>query len=110
MNYPTGYKSDSPANTIIEMKSRGSFSEHLPGCERIQCILAARAKVSPGTPHPLVIRKPVLRGGFEKELGDVPRNTCRDDRIPRFLLVDLDSFRSFLVDANDQAQSREERA
>lgn len=107
MKYPTGYSSDCANNTAIEMTSLEGFSEYLPGCGRIKCVLNALAKVSPDTPHPLVVRESFLRPEIEKELASYPRNEGRGDRIPRFLVVDLDSFRSFLMDANaaNQAQT-----
>jgi len=95
--YPVNYKSDCDRNTIIEVHRGGNLTEYLPGCLRTQRILNALSKAEIDKPHPLVVREPVLSLEFVVALEDCPRNEGRDVRIPRFLLVDLESFRSFLV-------------
>jgi len=92
------YVSDAAKNTIIEKLSGGDLREFLLGCVRTQRILDELAKVSPSTPHPQIVRESVLHPDFVAALGDCLRNECRGDHTPRFLLLDLDSFRSFVVD------------
>jgi len=96
-DYPS-YESDCAGETFLEILNReGSLREHMYRCPRIAHILRALAKVSESMPHPLIVREQVLDPSFVTRIGDVPRNEDRSD-CPRFLVVDLDSFRSFAVD------------
>ena len=91
------YRSDTPGNVIVENVEGKSLREYQLGCYRTRCILETLARVTPELPHPQIIRESGLRPDFEKVLVESPRNACRGDHIPRFLLVDLDSFRTYVV-------------
>lgn len=97
VTYPAEYRSDAGVNTFIENLVAGALREYQLSCDRTQCILESLATASPHTPRPLVIREQVVHPDFVRALGDCRRNACRGDHIPRFLVVDLDSFRSFAV-------------
>jgi hypothetical protein len=96
ITYPN-YRSDCVGETFLENLDQGGLREHMFACPRIARILRELAKVSESTPHPLIVREQVLDPAFVEQIPDAPRNEGRDG-CPRFLVVDLDSFRSFAVD------------
>ena len=100
------YRSDAPVNTIIEIVSEASLREFLPGCVRIQDILQTLAKVSPQSPHPRIQRGVSLPVEFSTVFPDHPHSEYRSGGVPRFLVVDLDSFRSVLVDVTIEKQNK----
>ena len=93
--HPENYRSDAVGKTVIQNESQGGFREHLSVCPRTRHILEGLSRANPPNPHPVVLDQPVLRPEFLRELGDTRHNENRVDRIPRFLLVDLNSFRFF---------------
>jgi hypothetical protein len=96
--YPCSYHTDASIPTFIEvLDDSGSLREYHIGCDRTNSILLALAKVTESKRLPLIVREPVLDRGFVQEMKDAPRNACRVS-IPRFLVIDLDSFNAFVVD------------
>ena len=97
MRYPE-YTTDADFPTLIEvLDAQGSLREYHVGCDRTNDILRVLSNVSGSKRLPLICRKQVLDPEFVQEIPTAPRNDRRGS-IPRFLVVDLDTFESFVVD------------
>ncbi len=92
------YPFEPSRNTIIEIVSKEEFRESLPGCTRIQDILQSLSRSAIESPQPLVSRELVLPVEFATLFPSPRRNSYRGQTVPRFLVVDLDSFQSIVVD------------
>ena len=98
LDYPHNYHSDCVGQTFLEvLDDQGNLREYMLRRSSIDDVLRVLAEVSESTPHPLIYREQVLDPEFVRQIGEAPRNEDRGS-VPRFLVVDLDSFRSFVVD------------
>ena len=106
------YQSNAGVNTIIEIVSEEKLRESLPGCVHIQDILQSLSRAAKESPQPKVLRELALPPEFATQFPATRYNEYRGSTVPRFLVVDLDSFKSVIVDCEgvEKQTARDDRA
>ena len=99
MKYPYRIEPELPGTSLIPVTGSSSkWIQTQHNDDRIVDIVAVLSRANTLWPIPLQVREYGLPPAFVKGLGRRRRNPGRAQDTSRFLVIDLDSFESFLMD------------